>query len=152
MFPPADQPRLAPEGGGSRSGLAAPRAELLDLRAATVGERNNRLDRAAFILGMLAAGCELDRALVEAVFLAAADIGLGETEAIASVRSGFNASPRRRPLAPAPQVRPLARQGRCSRATANCVRIAPQVSTGRGAYSKVLDRVKEVGKSPPEIA
>jgi hypothetical protein len=50
---------------------------------------------------MFAAGGELDRGLVEEERLsAAADIGLGDTEAAASVRSGLNAGarePRRRP-------------------------------------------------------
>ena len=51
---------------------------------------------------MLAAGGELDRALVEAELLApAADLGLGETEATARVRSGLNAGAREPPTPPA---------------------------------------------------
>jgi hypothetical protein len=56
-------------------------AELADLRAAPLGDRNNRLNRAAFSLGMLTAGGELDEGLVEdELVAAAADVGLGETE------------------------------------------------------------------------
>jgi hypothetical protein len=51
--------RSAPLEGGSRYGLAALRRELADVRAARVGERNHRLNRAAFSLGTLAAGGEL---------------------------------------------------------------------------------------------
>jgi hypothetical protein len=113
VFPTGGPARPAPERGGSRYGLAALRAELADVRAAPVGDRNNRLNRAAFSLGMLAAGGELDRVLVEEELLAAAaDVGLGETEAAASVRSGLNAGarePRRRPPASALGVRTRAR-------------------------------------------
>jgi hypothetical protein len=106
VFPTGGPVRPTPERGGSRYGLAALRAELADVRAAPVGDRNNRLNRAAFSLGMLAAGGELDRALVEEELLAAAAAaaGLGETEARASVRSGLNAGarePRRQPAFPA---------------------------------------------------
>jgi hypothetical protein len=101
VFPTGGPARPARQRGGSRYGLAALRAELADVRAAAVGDRNNRLNRAAFSLGMLAAGGEVERALVEEELLgAAADVGLAETEAAASVRSGLNAGargPRRRP-------------------------------------------------------
>lgn len=108
MFPTGGPVRVAPERGGSRYGLAALRAELAGVREAAVGDRNNRLNRAAFSLGMLTAGGELDPALVEdELTAAAADVGLGETEATASIRSGMTAGarePRRRPPAvlPAP--------------------------------------------------
>ncbi|HLF40202.1 MAG TPA: hypothetical protein VI854_01880 [Acidimicrobiia bacterium] len=66
-----------------------------------MGDRNNRLNRAAFCLGMLVAGGELDHTLVEDELLdAALDTGLPEEEARASVRSGLTAGlhePRRRP-------------------------------------------------------
>jgi hypothetical protein len=66
-----------------------------------VGDRNNRLNRAAFCLGMLVAGGELPDQLVEDELLAAAlDAGLPEREARASIRSGLRAGarePRRRP-------------------------------------------------------
>ena len=108
VFPTGGPARRAPERGGSPYGLAALRAELSDVRAAAVGDRNNRLNRAAFSLGMLAAGGELDSALVEEELLhAAADVGLGETEAQASVRSGMKAGarePRRRPATARPPL------------------------------------------------
>lgn len=87
--------------GGSRYGLAALRAELTEIRRAPIGDRNNRLNRAAFCLGMLVAGGELDEVLVEDELLTAArHVGLGEGEARASIRSGLRAGatePRRRP-------------------------------------------------------
>jgi hypothetical protein len=102
----APAPRPAPEGGGSRYGLAALARELSDVRAAPIGERNTRLNQAAFSLGMLAAGGELDQGLVEDELLAAAaDVGLGEGEAKASIHSGLTAGgrePRRRPATPPP--------------------------------------------------
>ena len=110
LRPPAYRPFATPPtaqpcrwGAGSRYGLSAMRSELDDLRRAPVGDRNNRLNRAAFCLGMLAAGGELDEALVEEELLAAAlDAGLPEREATASIRSGLRAGfsePRRRPSA-----------------------------------------------------
>lgn len=87
--------------GTSRYGLAALRREMADMRAAPIGDRNNRLNRAAFSLGMLAAGGEVDLGLVEEELLAAAiDVGLPEGEAKASLHSGLRAGsrePRRRP-------------------------------------------------------
>lgn len=87
--------------GGSRYGLAALRREAAAVRRAVIGERNHRLNRAAFSLGMLAAGGEVDEDLVEAELLAAAlATGLPEREARASIRSGLRAGarePRRRP-------------------------------------------------------
>jgi hypothetical protein len=65
-----------------------------------MGSRNTRLNRAAFCLGMLVAGGELDGALVEDALLAAAfEAGLSEGEARASMASGLRAGtrePRRR--------------------------------------------------------
>jgi hypothetical protein len=100
-FPTGGPVGPAPEGGGSRYGLAALRAELADMRAAPIGDRNNRLNRAAFSLGMLAAGGKLDAAHVEDQLLAGAlDLGLPHGEAAASIHSGLRAGaaePRRRP-------------------------------------------------------
>jgi hypothetical protein len=100
VFPAGGRVLVVPHGGGSRYGLAALRREVAEVRAAQVGGRNDRLNRAAFSLGMLAAGGELDRTLVEAELLTAAlEIGLPETEARASIRSGLSAGarePRRR--------------------------------------------------------
>jgi hypothetical protein len=100
QFPTGDRRplRLA---GGSRYGLAALRAELAEVRRAPIGDRNNRLNRAAFCLGMLVTGGELNETLVEDELLAAAlYMGLTEAEARASIRSGLQAGavePRRRP-------------------------------------------------------
>jgi hypothetical protein len=88
-------------GAASRYGLSAVRAEVAAIRHAPMGERNNRLNRAAFCLGMLIAGGELDEDLVQDELLAAAlDVGLPDREATASIRSGVHAGfrqPRRRP-------------------------------------------------------
>jgi hypothetical protein len=73
IFPTAPaRPAVPLAAGGSRYGLAALGREIADVRRAVVGERNNRLNRAAFSLGMLAAGRELDEDLVEDELLAAA--------------------------------------------------------------------------------
>lgn len=100
-FPTGTTPRPVPRRGGSRYGLTALHQETGDLRRAQPGSRNNRLNRAAFCLGMLVAGGELDAALVEDELLAAAlAVGLTEGEATASIHSGLRAGaaePRRRP-------------------------------------------------------
>lgn len=70
------------------------------MRAAPLGDRNNRLNRAAFSLGTLVAGGELDAVLVERELVAAAlAAGLSEPETRVSVASGLRAGarePRRR--------------------------------------------------------
>jgi hypothetical protein len=102
-FPTSHASGSCPPGASSGYGLAALQAEVAHVRRAAVGDRNNRLNRAAFCLGMLVAGGELDGTLVEAELLAAAlDVGLPEREAIASIRSGLQSGyrePRRRPSA-----------------------------------------------------
>lgn len=101
VFPTGGRSRPVAAARGSRYGLAALRDEAAAVRRAPAGERNNRLNRAAFSLGMLAAGGELDHALVEDELLAAAlAAGLPEREAQASIHSGLRAGtrePRRRP-------------------------------------------------------
>src|SRR5206468_1969298 len=72
VFPTGGPIRPAPTGGGSRYGLAALRTQLAAVRAAPVGDRNNRLNRAAFSFGMLTAGGQLDAAQIEDELLAAA--------------------------------------------------------------------------------
>jgi len=100
VFPTGGLAPVIGRAGGSRYGLAALRREVTDVRAAPVGGRNDQLNRAAFSLGMLTAGGELDQALVEAELLAAAvAVALPEGEARASIRSGLSAGtrePRRR--------------------------------------------------------
>ena len=66
------------------------------LRRAPEGTRNNTLNKAAFRLSPLVAGGHLDRLVVEHALLETAlAIGLGETEAKATIASGLNAGQRR---------------------------------------------------------
>lgn len=94
-------PWVAPTGGGSRYGLAAMERELDGLRRAGEGQRNNRLNRAAWSLGMLVGGGELDEAtVVDRLRQTAAGVGLRPKEAEATIASGVAAGrerPRRRP-------------------------------------------------------
>jgi hypothetical protein len=100
-FPTAINTRACEPGSASPYGRETLRAEVADVRHAPIGDRNNTLNRAAFCLGMLVAGGEVDEHIVEDELLAAAlDIGLPEGEARASIRSGLGAGarePRRRP-------------------------------------------------------
>lgn len=65
--------------------------ELDRVRRATEGTRNDTLNKAAFALGQLVAGGELDRARIEYDLLdAALACGLGEHEARATIRSGLD--------------------------------------------------------------
>ena len=100
---PAPQPEFTmdtrhqplPHRRGSRYGLVALRAEADAVRHAPTGSRNSRLNRAAFCLGMLVAGGELDELLVEETLIAATrDAGLSEGEANASLASGLRAGSR----------------------------------------------------------
>ena len=71
-------------------GAAALARELAALARAPKGERNSTLNRAAYSLGQLVAGGELDSGQVEIALLSvAACIGLPLTEATATVRSGI---------------------------------------------------------------
>lgn len=91
-------------GGASAYGGAALSRELEALRALVVGQRNDGLNRAAFCLGRLVGGGELSKVLVaEALLCAALAIGLDESEAAATIRSGLGAGmavPRRAPAEP----------------------------------------------------
>ncbi len=69
-------PWTPPTGSGSRYGSAAMEPELDGLRRAGEGLRNNRLNRAAWSLGMLVGGGELDEATVVDRLRQAA-VGLG---------------------------------------------------------------------------
>jgi hypothetical protein len=63
--------------------------QLQRVRALQVGARNDGLNGAAFSLGRLVGGGELGEALVgEALLAAALAVGLGEREAVATIRSG----------------------------------------------------------------
>jgi hypothetical protein len=79
-----------PANGGSPYGIAALQREAEAVRMAPRGERNTRLNRAAFSCGQLVAGAELDRKTTEkALFTAATSAGLGEQEAALTIRSGL---------------------------------------------------------------
>lgn len=103
--PPPPPPVIGPcsprAGGASPYGLAALDAETEAVRRLVQGQRNDGLNRAAFSLGMLVAGGELAEDLVRDELLAAAlAVGLGETEARRTIRSGLRsggARPRRAP-------------------------------------------------------
>jgi len=93
---PAGTPAL-PGGGGAPAGewehyvskvLAA---ELADLARTPEGNRNARLNQAAFSLGQLIGAGVLDRGSVEAALYGVAlSIGLAETEIQATIRSGID--------------------------------------------------------------
>ena len=96
----------APYSGNGASPYAeeALRRELSDLGAAQPGERNHALNRAAFNLGQLIEGGELEEATAHAELLqAAVAIGLTEREAQATIASGLTkgrTQPRRAPERP----------------------------------------------------
>lgn len=75
--------------------------EIERIQHASEGERNNALNRAAFSLGQLVAGGELDREAVESELTAAAvRSGLALTETRSTIKSGLRAGlakPRRAP-------------------------------------------------------
>lgn len=76
-------------GGNTGYGLAALRRELSELAATEHGE-NNRLNQAAFSLGMLIAGGELDRTTVEdQLAQVALGIGLHPAEISRTIASGL---------------------------------------------------------------
>ena len=95
---------FSPTAGASAYGGAALGRELEALRGLVVGQRNDGLNRAAFCLGRLAGGGEVSEALVtESLLCAALAIGLSESEARATIRSGLRAGmavPRRAPEEP----------------------------------------------------
>ncbi len=77
---------------GNNYAQAALAAELALLAGATEGARNDQLNRSAFSLGSLVAGGELDKRQVEAALLSTAvSIGLTESEASATIKSGMDA-------------------------------------------------------------
>lgn len=93
------RPGVPPGPGGSRYGLKALEGELGRLAVAAEGTRNHALNTAAFSLGQLVAGGELDPAVVaEGLLTVAVRIGLTEAEAVPTITSGMSAgmgSPRR---------------------------------------------------------
>jgi hypothetical protein len=74
---------------------AAVDGEMRRLRSATVGTRNDTLNRIAFRLGQIVGTGRLDQATAERLLLdGALSIGLGEPEALSTVHSGLRAGER----------------------------------------------------------
>ncbi len=79
-------------GDATRYGDAVLRQELRELRAAAVGSRNHRLNRAAFAVAQVVAGGELRESAARASLLQAAlQVGLDEGEARQTIESAFSA-------------------------------------------------------------
>ena len=88
----ATVPRASVSRDGSAWARAALENEIAAVGRAHVGTRNATLNRAAFSLGQIVAGGELELGGVEASLLAAAQAaGLGEHEARATINSGVRA-------------------------------------------------------------
>lgn len=103
---PASDPFDAPYRTGRGEGYAqtALDAEVNRVRGATTGSRNQTLNRAAFSLGQLVAGCELDEQdVIDALTLAAYAVGLDDREIGPTVRSGLAGGARHPRTAPAPR-------------------------------------------------
>jgi len=101
--PPATRPATRPvrRREGSRYGLAALEAEVGRVATAPIGQRNDTLVRAAFRVGQLAAGGELDPVYAaRQLAVAAQRAGLDQTEIGATIRSGLLAG-RHHPRRPA---------------------------------------------------
>jgi hypothetical protein len=89
------------EGNGSAYGLAVLHGELEQLRTTTPGTRNRALNRAAFAVGQIVAGGELNERHARLELLGAAlAIGLPEPEARQTLDSGFTAGAREPRSAP----------------------------------------------------
>ena len=89
------------EGDGSAYGLAVLSGELDQLRTATPGTRNHALNRAAFAVGQVVAGGELEERHARHELLSTAlAIGLPEPEARQTLDSGFTSGAREPRSAP----------------------------------------------------
>jgi len=85
--PPAVKPGRTRE---ERYAAQALRLELNNIHSAVEGARNDMLNKAAFNLGTLIGGGCLDRSEAEeSLRQAAMTVGLGQTEALATIRSGI---------------------------------------------------------------
>lgn len=101
LFKHDKKPSTMGTGTPGKYGQAALASELSKLAGASQGERNNALNQAAFSLGQLVAGGELNRGPVEAALTGTAlSLGLSEAEARATIRSGFEAGSREPRTAP----------------------------------------------------
>ena len=98
-------------GPNSAYGIAGLDANLSELRAAPAGTRNHALNTAAFNVGQIVAGGELDcAAATDALTMTAQQMGLDAGEIFATVRSGLAAgadSPRNAPPLPDLALRPF---------------------------------------------
>lgn len=102
---PVAVPRATPSGDGTAYGLAALDGELGRLAVAADGARNDTLNRAAFALGQLVAGGQLDEHRATSELATVAErIGLGGHEVDATIRSGMD-SGSAHPRAPEPPTR-----------------------------------------------
>lgn len=109
----AIHPPMSMRGAGTTAyGRAALTAESENLVASPEGQRNTALNDAAFALGQLVAGGELDRREAEvALHDTALAIGLTEKETRKTIASGLNAGERSPRCAPQPHPRKLSRLG-----------------------------------------
>ena len=102
---------------GDGYGMAALEQECAKVASAVEGRRNSTLNTAAFKVGQLVAGENLSRADAEGrLLLAAASAGLGNSEAVRTIRSGLDAGTRepRRRAHDAPRGYPAPYAGPCS--------------------------------------
>lgn len=100
----------APGNGREAYGKAALEGEVAKLRAASVGERNNTLNEAAFALGQLVGGGVLTESdVTDELERVALQIGLEPTEMRSTIHSGLTAGMRQPRKAPEPS---LMRNGR----------------------------------------
>lgn len=89
-------------GIGSKYGQAALARELEILRKTKEGGRNSQLNKSAFSLSQLVAGGELDHDQVAAALMSAViSIGLSESEAMQTIKSGMEAGAKEPRIAPA---------------------------------------------------
>ena len=99
--PPVPMPIRRPGAPGAAYALEAVAREVAALRATGPGGRNHQLNVAAFNLGQLVAGGELDEGLVVSeLATAAAEVGLGEREISATMTSGLEGGKRQPRTAP----------------------------------------------------
>ena len=87
---PEKQPDRTYQGPNSKYGLSALSHEMINLSLQSQGSRNETLNQCAFNLGQLIAGGELDESHVTNALLSTAlTIGLTESEASKTIRSGL---------------------------------------------------------------
>ena len=96
-----ERPAATVKGASTNYGQKALDSEIAELSATPEGSRNAQLNKTAFSLGQLVAGGELDQDQVEVSLMAAAvDIGLNESEARQTVKSGMGSGGQKPRTAP----------------------------------------------------